>query len=319
VEKLGEGTPSILALLAHLAVAKGKLFLIEEPENDLHPRALKALLSFIACSSQENQFLISTHSNIVVSHLGAVPEARVFSLEMKLDPEQIPTSTCGLLGSDPESRARVLLDLGYAPSDLYLYDAYLVLEESTAERILRDFVVPYMFPKLQGKLRLVAAGGSGKVEPTFDDFHRLFVFLHVTPQYQSRAWVAIDAGPEGEAVVAKLRGRFKTWPASHFRCFGADKFESYYPSRFQAEAAGVLGLQNKQERRTQKGTLAERVAAWCIDHPYEAKAWLTENAKDVIELLAAIQAALVTPTDAEAGNDYSVAVHQASQPSPQPA
>ena len=298
VEKMGEGTPSILALLSHLSVAKGKLFLIEELENDLHPRALKSLLTFIASSSHHNQFIISTHSNIVVSHLGAVPDTRVFSLQMQLDATtQIPTSECVLVGANAENRARVLQDLGYSPSDLYLYDAYLVLEESTAERVLRDFIVPYMFPNLQGKLRLVAAGGTSKVEATFEDFHRLFVFIRVTPQYHGRAWVAIDAGPEGNVVVSELKRKFQTWPPSHFRCFAADKFESYYPSQFQAEASRVLALQNKQERRNQKGKLAESVAMWCIGHQEEAKAWFRENAKDVLALLAEIQAALATPSD----------------------
>lgn len=58
IDQMGEGVPSIVSLLADLAVSKGKLFLIEEPENDLHPRALKALLDLIIESSQANQFVI---------------------------------------------------------------------------------------------------------------------------------------------------------------------------------------------------------------------------------------------------------------------
>jgi len=63
---MGEGLANIVALLSELAVNSGKLFLIEMPENDLHPQALKALLDLILESSKRNQFIISTHSNIVV-------------------------------------------------------------------------------------------------------------------------------------------------------------------------------------------------------------------------------------------------------------
>src|SRR5262249_9744357 len=70
IEQMGEGVPNIVQLLASLAVSEDKLFLIEEPENDLHPDALKSLLELVVASSKSNQFVISTHSNIVVSYLG---------------------------------------------------------------------------------------------------------------------------------------------------------------------------------------------------------------------------------------------------------
>jgi hypothetical protein len=228
VDTMGEGTLNVLTLLSHLCVARGHLFLIEEPENDIHPKALKALLEFIIFKSQENQFLISTHSNIVLKILGGAPGAHVYSLAVHLsDPDQVPTSTCNLIDGAPENRLRLLEDLGYEPSDLYMYNAYLILEESTAERLIRDFIVPYMFPKLQGRLRTISARGVSKVTPCFLDFHRLFVYLHTSPQYHNRAWVAVDAGTDGEKVVSGLKDNFKDWDPSRFRCFSQRCFEAY--------------------------------------------------------------------------------------------
>src|SRR5262249_823807 len=66
IEALGEGVPNLLGLIVSLCLAEDRLFLIEEPENDVHPRALKALLDFIVDRSEANQFIVSTHSNIVV-------------------------------------------------------------------------------------------------------------------------------------------------------------------------------------------------------------------------------------------------------------
>jgi hypothetical protein len=293
---MGEGTPGILSLLSHLCVAKGKLFLIEELENDIHPKALKALLEFIISKSSENQILISTHSNIVLKLLGGASDAHVFSIEMKVDPaDQVPTSTCTLLDDAPESRLRLLEDLGYEPSDLYFYDAYLVLEESSAERVIRDLILPRMFPKLQGRLRTIAAGGISKVEPCFHDFHRLFVYLHTAPQYRNRAWAAVDAGAEGELVVSRLKDKFKTWDLTRFKCFAAAKFEEYYPPTFRADVERVLALRNDLECTKEKGKLAEAVVAWGLEHPQDAIQWFNDSAKDVVALLADIQQTLATP------------------------
>ena len=42
LEAMGEGVPNLLGLIVNLCMAKNKLFLIEELENDIHPRALKS-------------------------------------------------------------------------------------------------------------------------------------------------------------------------------------------------------------------------------------------------------------------------------------
>src|SRR6266849_1021535 len=44
IDTMGEGTLNILSVLAHLCAASGNLFLVEELENDIHPKALKPLL-----------------------------------------------------------------------------------------------------------------------------------------------------------------------------------------------------------------------------------------------------------------------------------
>ena len=55
---MGAGLSGTLSLIVGLSVAKDQLFIIEEPEDDLHPAALKELLDAIAESSQSNQFII---------------------------------------------------------------------------------------------------------------------------------------------------------------------------------------------------------------------------------------------------------------------
>jgi AAA15 family ATPase/GTPase len=52
LEEMGEGVANLLGLIVDLCVAKDKLFVIEEPENDIHPKALKKLLELIERKSK---------------------------------------------------------------------------------------------------------------------------------------------------------------------------------------------------------------------------------------------------------------------------
>lgn len=82
---MGEGVPNILGLIVDLCMSENKIFLIEEPENDIHPKALKARLELIEMKSVNNQFIISTHSNIVTKYLGSVEGSKVFRVSMSFD------------------------------------------------------------------------------------------------------------------------------------------------------------------------------------------------------------------------------------------
>jgi len=136
IDCMGEGIANILGLIADLCISENKLFLIEEPENDIHPKALKGLLRLIAKKSENNQFIITTHSNIVAKYLGAQKYAKIFSVEMNFK-EGIPTSTINEIGHSPVDRIAVLESLGYELYDFDLWQGWLFLEESSAERIIR--------------------------------------------------------------------------------------------------------------------------------------------------------------------------------------
>ena len=137
IEQMGEGVPNIVGLLAELATSSGKLFLMEEPENDLHPQALKALLELMIEASTSNQFVVSTHSNIVLRHLGAAGDSRVYDVDAARGPMP-PAAEVRAVAPDPTSRLEVLRELGYSFSDFELWDGWLILEEASAERIIRD-------------------------------------------------------------------------------------------------------------------------------------------------------------------------------------
>jgi hypothetical protein len=288
LDRMGEGVGGALALLTELADAEGKLFLIEEPENDLHPQALSALLDALLDAVPANQLVVSTHSDLVLRQLGAVPGAVVYRTELAAG-EPVPTTTFAPVRSR-EDRLRLLADLGYEPE---LPAGWLVLEESTAERVIKQVLIPMFAPALAG-FRTVSAGGTARVAKMFDELNRVVLFARLSDRYDQRAWVLVDGDPSGLEVTQRLKDSFPAWPASRFRALDRPAFEHYYPERFEPDAAAALAASDWAVARELKGALAEKVCAWAEAAPDEARAELARSAAEVIEFLHAVAHEAIT-------------------------
>jgi len=287
ITQMGEGVPNIVYLLANLATAKGKLFLIEEPENDLHPRALKALLDLIL-QSESNQFVISTHSNIVVSRLCSTTDSKLFRVTSPFG--ELPTTAhIEEVAQDPRARTGALQELGYSFSDVGLWEGWLILEESSAERIIRDYLIPWFAPTLTG-LRTMAAGGANGVEPAFEDLRRLILFTYLQPAYEGRAWVRVDGDEIGKGIISSLRLKYPSVAQEHFDFYDLPQFEYYYPARFSDSVARALAVVDKQAKRKAKRQLLLEVVEWINSNPEVAKLELMESARSVITDLRYIEA-----------------------------
>jgi AAA domain, putative AbiEii toxin, Type IV TA system len=293
IESMGEGVSSQLGLITDLCMADGNLFLLEEPENDIHPESLKTLLNVIVEKSAGNQFIVTTHSNIVTRYLGAAPGSKIFEFESNYVPNTIPTSIIREVEPTAEARIAVLRRLGYELSDFDLWEGWLILEESSAEVIIR-YLIPWFVPRL-ARVRTVAAGGTSKVEPTFEDFRRLFLFAHLEPQYRGRAWVIVDGDDEGKEVVASLQRKYMDWPADHFVTWKQPDFEAYYPARFAGQVEAMLAMPHDKKPAAKKSLLDE-VKAWCDANQKEAKEEFEKSAAEVIEVLRRIEDDLLPKT-----------------------
>ncbi|WP_457324508.1 ATP-dependent nuclease [Roseateles sp. P5_E11] len=288
MDQMGEGVSNIVHMLANLAVSQDKILLIEEPENDLHPGALKALLDLIIVSSVRNQFVISTHSNIVVRHLCAAPRSTL--LRVTAEEGILPTtSKVEVVAHTATARIAVLEDLGYSFADFDLWSGWLILEEASAETLIGKFLIPWFAPGLKGKLRTVSAAGVNRVDAKVDDFHRLMVFLHLQSAYEGKAWVRVDGDSAGQAVVERLREKHKTWREDQIRCFDRDQFERYYPAHFSDQIDQALDVKDPEARRQEKDKLRQRVVDWLVANEAAGKTALAESAKTVITQLQAIE------------------------------
>ena len=294
---MGEGVSNVIALIADLCMAENKIFIIEEPENDIHPKALKSLLQLIINKSERNQFFISTHSNIVVKHLGGVEGTKVFEVtndDHDIERPKLALSKIKEVPQELSERRRVLENLGYDYFDYDLWAGWIFLEEASAEVIIRDYLIKWFFPDLKLKLRTFSASSSSQIIPKFEDFNRLFVFLHLQPTYKNRVWVFIDSGDDETKIIDKLKSVYVNsgWNPLNFGQFSKHDFEEYYPEFFQAGVKRVLSIDNIQSKREEKRILLDNVKSWIHGNEETAMQEFKKSANEIIEILGLINQAL---------------------------
>ena len=278
-----------MKVIVDLCVAENKLFLIEEPENDIHPKALKALLRLIEKKSESNQFIITSHSNIVVKFIGSCENTKVINTNMEFI-NKIPTSTISYANTQ-EQRQAVLEDLGYEMNDFNLWEFWLFLEESSAEEIIREILIPIFTPSIQSKIRTFSCSGINKVEPKFEDFNRLFVFLHMQQSYVNKAWVIADGGKNEEDIITRIRNTYKPsgWSDENFINLHEHDFEKYYPDEFSDEIDEITNIQDNNQKRNKKSDLLKKVVLWSQEDIDRAKLAFEKSASEVIEILRTIE------------------------------
>lgn len=295
LDKMGEGALNILGLIVDLAKAKDKLFVIEEPENDIHPQALKKLLDLIIEKSANNQFMITTHSNIVMKYLSSNTENKLFYVSLKYDDNKLPLSKIEEVGDSHERRKEVLEELGYDLMDFDLWSGWLILEESSAEEIIRDYLIPWFTPELKSLLRTYSARSKDNVIPRFETFNDLFVFIYLNPIYRNKVWVVIDGGEDEKEIIEKLKEKYikRGWKEEQFQQFKQHDFEKYYPNEFKGETEKIFGIQDQYERWEKKVELLNEVKKWIKEDEKKARDGFEKSAAEVIEILRKVESTLL--------------------------
>lgn len=289
IEAMGDGVGMVAGFLTRLASAEGNLFLIEEPENDLHPSALKKLLTLIVSASDKNQFIISTHSHLVLRHLGGLKKSKIFSLAKTGDSADSITNVKEVESS--EDKNQVLLDLGYEINDLDSYDAWLFFEEASMEKIVRDILIPMFVPEIHGRVRTFSTRGYGNMRSRFDELNSLFVYLNLDFKYKSRAWAFVDDGTDEQNMLEGLKkvyvGKHK-WDPNCFVQLKKHDLEDYYPSKFNKEKKKVKDAKGSDIEKKLKGELCEKVISWAREDK-KAEIILNDSFKEVIDQLKLVE------------------------------
>jgi len=292
LDRMGDGVSEMVALIVEMCLERDKIFVLEEPETNLHPKGLKALLNMVRKSSEQNQFIIATHSNIVVRELAVDGETRVFRVNRVGDERNAP-SRVEEISNDPMARIELLRELGYEFADFEMHEGWLFLEEASAESVFRSVLIPLFAPELFGRLRTFSAKGVTNVGPSVEEFKRLITFVHLEPVYRGRLWARVDNDEDGKRTVEHLRATFDHFDEWHVDMFQEANFEKYYPARFQDKVDEALAL-DKKARNVAKDVLRREVLEWSRGNAAEARAEWAESAKEQIELLREISRALGT-------------------------
>lgn len=294
IDSLGDGVPHILALLHRILCSENKIFLIEELENDLHPKAIKEILNLIIESSDSNQFFITTHSNIVVRKLSE-NDNKIFNVELSYE-NNVPTSSVTEIKNNPSDLRRVYLDLGYEMLDFGLWEGWLILEESSAESIIKKFLIPWFCPNLIDKLGTISARGYTNSENVLNAVYSTFLTIHLSPEYLNKAWVLLDGGKSETEKIKEFKNCFCNsdvpWFENNFLQLEKHDFELYYPERFKNNVDNALNESGENKKKMKKELLIE-VIDWINEDEDAAKSEFEKSAKEVIDILKEIESQLL--------------------------
>ncbi len=291
LDRMGDGVTEMVAMIVELCIARDKIFVIEEPETNLHPRGVKALLALIRKATETNQFIIATHSNIVLRELAPVDQCKILRVYRE-GPDRFSRSRIEDVPATTAAHTALLRELGYDFGSMALHDAWLFLEESSAEEILQDVLIPMFVPGLRHRLRTYSAGGVGNLEPALAEFQRLVTFIHLQPAYRDRMWVRADGDGPGLDATERLRARFPYLTAERCSTFANARFEDYFPSHFHEEIGRIFAITDKQDRRVAKSVLLRDVKTWTTTNPDSARQAWAGSAAEVIAFLASVSEAL---------------------------
>lgn len=283
--RMGEGIRNSVDILQELSRNRNHIYLIEEPESNLHPSALREFLRVLIEYSGSNQFIVSTHSDVVVRYLGSEDSTKIH--RVSLDQLSVVPHTVVVPSLDTFERREALEDLGFH-SELPM--AWIVFEESSAESVIRDFLIPQFCPQLAA-VQTISCGGLRKVRALVEDLGRTILCLYVA-RTGVPVWTIVDGGEEEATVVQQLQRDFAQFGIHKFIQWKAHDFEEYLPARFAENVNRVRTEADSTKRRELKGELIHQVLDWALGNVPEARSEFQESATEVLLVLSEIAGSL---------------------------
>lgn len=203
--------------------------------------------------AEYNQFFITSHSNIVISHVLKDKSNKVFQLANipAETVEEVPTTKIKEINNS-ESETQLLASMGYYFSDFLLYEAWIIFEEASIEFIFREYFLNWYSPKLKNILRTISSKGIDNVDIRFRTLtENMMIYANMVPMYRNKVWVVADNGDKGKATIHSLRTTYKKWDPKNFILLSNNDFELYLPECFQERVHHILSM-NHRERKDKK-------------------------------------------------------------------
>jgi len=234
------------------------IFLIDEAELHLHPRAQRALKSaLVDIATNGEQVLINTHSSVLISDDDGTTIYQVTK-------QNSDTTICEVGSKD---KPYIVYDLlGGSPSDILLPKNFLIVEGPSECRFLQIIINRFYSNKFGDIFVLAADGDTNKQSKSLDAVNKFFLPLRAI--YKEKTVLLCD-----QPNVKQLMD-FNEFISSHrlvenqdYFVLSAPSLEEYYPDRWRKTSAEVADMQKKRE----KVAYAEKVASQISREEFESE------------------------------------------------
>ena len=182
---LGSGAQSIIYFVAAIVYLNNyDLILIDEPELHLHPEIQKKLGNIFRRLSEEFsiQLVIATQSPFIISNL--TKDESIYILRKKGRKIAAAKETNFV-------NTAVAMELGGEPSDVGAPENFILLEEASMERLLREINTRFFGRNIQ----FISCGGISRLADEREAIRNIIdhnLLLKCTPIYSSRYFIVTD-------------------------------------------------------------------------------------------------------------------------------
>ena len=153
----GSGVANVVGMLyATLISDTPKVLILEEPNNFLHPRALRDLLAILGEYGKQHQFFITTHSSDVLRNVRA-------STVTMLEHDGAQTTIRQEQGSQIHKFRSSLISLGISLNELHARD-YVLWAEGKTEQAVLPLILEKFFPSVAQKIAVLPLVATGDFE-----------------------------------------------------------------------------------------------------------------------------------------------------------
>ncbi len=133
ISSYGTGVHELVILISSIVLIENSICAIEEPEIHFHPRLQREFIDFLV-NETDNQYLISTHSPIIINSLHRNDSIQLFHL--RRDNENTNSITL----STESDLLNAFSDLGIKPSDILQSNCVIWVEGSSDANYLKKWL-----------------------------------------------------------------------------------------------------------------------------------------------------------------------------------
>lgn len=252
---VGSGAQNVIYFVAAIVYLNNyALVLIDEPELHLHPAIQKKLGSIFRKLSEELniQFVIATQSPFIISNL--TKDDSVYILKKRN--RKMITKEANFINT------AVAMELGGEPSDVGAPENFILLEEASMERLLREINAKFFRKTIQ----FISCGGISRVADESEVIRNIIdhnLLLKCTPIYLSKYFIITDklTGKikEDKRIIdikQKLQNRFIEMD---FRTL-----EDAYPEKYLKD---FIKTRKKIFDKTDGRNIVEKIKKWINEEP----------------------------------------------------